>query len=132
MAYMSQDLKTKLSPKIKRILKQYNLKGSLSVRHHSTLVLTISSGPIDFIDNFNTTGHYSGPRNRAEDYIQVNEYYIDRHFSGDAATVLLELREAMDEGNFDHSDRQSDYFHVGWYTNINIGKWNKPYQLVSN
>ncbi len=131
MAYMNQELKNKLAPKIKNILKKYNLKGSLSVRHYSTLVLTISGGSIDFIDNFNTTGWYDGPSNKAEDYIQVNEYYIDRHFSGDAAKALLELRDAMGEGNFNHSDIQSDYFHVGWYTNINIGKWNKPYALAN-
>lgn len=131
MAYVSQELKSKLAPKIKSVLKKYNLKGSISVKHHSTLVVTISSGDIDFIDNFNQTGFYDGPVNKAKDYIQVNEYYIDRHFSGKAAEALLALRDAMDEGNFDESDIQSDYFHVGWYTNINIGKWDKPYAVTA-
>ena len=35
----------------------------------------------------------------------------------------------MMEGNFDNSDPQSDYFSVGWYTDINVGKWNKPYVM---
>jgi hypothetical protein len=33
-------------------------------------------------------------------------------------------------GNHDRSDIQSDYFDVGWYVDINIGRWNKPYALV--
>jgi hypothetical protein len=33
------------------------------------------------------------------------------------------------EGNHDNSDIQSDYFDVGWYVEVNIGKWNKAYDL---
>jgi hypothetical protein len=33
----------------------------------------------------------------------------------------------MNDGNWDKSDIQSDYFNVGWYVDVNIGKWNKPY-----
>ena len=42
MAYISQEDKKALAPKIKSILKQYGLKGSLSIRHHPTLVLNIA------------------------------------------------------------------------------------------
>ena len=37
----------------------------------------------------------------------------------------------MNDGNHDRSDPQSDYFDVGWYVDVNIGKWNKPYTLVA-
>jgi hypothetical protein len=33
----------------------------------------------------------------------------------------------MNAGNHNNSDVQSDYFDVGWYIDVNIGKWNKPY-----
>jgi len=33
----------------------------------------------------------------------------------------------MNTGNWDKSDIQTDYFNVGWYVDVNIGKWNKPY-----
>jgi len=36
----------------------------------------------------------------------------------------------MDIGNHDRSDIQSDYFDVGWYKSVNIGKWNKPYEVT--
>ena len=55
MAYMSQERKQQRAPIIKAILKKYGVKGSLSVRNHSTLVLNIKSGKIDFIENFIAT-----------------------------------------------------------------------------
>jgi hypothetical protein len=48
MAYMNQETKHKIAPKVKKILDSYNLKGTLSVSNRSTLVLTISSGKINF------------------------------------------------------------------------------------
>jgi hypothetical protein len=44
----------------------------------------------------------------------------------DAQAVI----DAMNDGNHDNSDIQSDYFDVGWYTHINVGRWNKPYLLT--
>ena len=117
MAYIDQQKKKELLPQIKTILKKYGLKGSLSIRNHMTLVLKIKSGPIDF---------------GVKDYIQVNEYYIDEHYTGIAKDCLLELKEAMNVGNYDHSDIQSDYFCVGWYTNIYIGSYDQPYRLLTD
>ena len=117
MAWMSQDRKKEMAPKIKAILKKYEMKGSLGVRHHSTLVLNISAGPIDF------------GQEEQNGYIQVNGYHLESHYSGKALDFLNEINDAMNVENFDKSDLQSDYFHVGWYTSINIGKWDKPYSL---
>jgi len=50
--------------------------------------------------------------------------------SGEAKAFLTEVYEAMMEGNHNNSDIQSDYFDVGWYVNIQVGKWNKPYELI--
>ena len=55
MAYMSQERKQSLAPSIKAVLKKYGVKGTLAVRNHSTLVLNIKSGSIDFIENFIAT-----------------------------------------------------------------------------
>ena len=126
---MSQDRKKELAPKIKDILKGYCLKGSLSVQHHSTLVLNITEGEIDFCKNFNET---ASERTRdAEGYIQVNHYWYHRHFSGIAKDVLKRLIDAMNIGNHNNSRPEIDYFDIGWYIDINIGKWNKPYKVVA-
>lgn len=124
---MSQEKKAKIAPKVKEILKRYGIKGRLGVNNHSTLVLNITEGKFDFLANFNKT--CSEDPYRALSYIDVNVYHFDKHFTGLALAFLSEVYEAMMEGNHDRSDIQSDYFDVGWYVDINIGKWNKPYVL---
>jgi hypothetical protein len=133
MAFVSQELKSKLAPKIKAICKKYKVKASLAVNNHSTLVLNVQSSPIDFITNYNETVSTRPEYNRfspAERSISVNPYWYQDHFSGKAKAFLSEVLPAMNDGNFDKSDIQSDYFHVGWYVSVNIGKWNKPYEVV--
>lgn len=140
MAYMSQEKKAKIAPVVKSILKKFGVKGSLSVRHHSTLVLNLKSGPIDFVENYIETDSklFHGGK-MSEDQIEyirknqsvdVNPYWFKEHFSGIALDFMKEVFVAMNEGNHDRSDIQSDYFDVGWYSDVNIGKWNAPYILV--
>ena len=119
MAYVSQEDKKKLAPEIKKVLSKYGMKGSISIRHHSTLVVTLQSGSIDF-------GEYT----HGDGYIQVNTYHIDSHYRGKAKNFLTELLAAMKGPNyFNNDDAMTDYFHRSHYTDINVGKWNKPYFL---
>jgi hypothetical protein len=124
MAYVSQELKSKLAPQIKAICKKYGVKASLAVRNHSTLALNIKSGKIDFI------GDYGDSDDARKFGIQVNPYHYKNHFGGKAKAFLSEVIPAMNDGNWDKSEIQYDYFNVGWYIDVNIGKWNKPYELT--
>jgi hypothetical protein len=125
MAYMSQEKKARIAPAVKAILKKYKVKGSLSVRNHSSLVLTIKEGSVDFYSDYGTTPE---ARKDAEKFgIQVNPYWYQDHFVGKSKKFLEEVIPAMNSGNHNNSDVQSDYFDVGWYIDVNIGKWNKPY-----
>lgn len=128
MAYMNQERKAQIAPKVKEILKKYDMKGSLSVDNHSTLVLNIKSGPIDFWADMQYNA-FSGNLSNLWDggYIYVNTYWVDMHYSGVSYEFLREVIDAMNVGNHDNSDIMSDYFDVGWYVNVNVGKWNKPY-----
>lgn len=115
MAYMSQEHKARLAPTIKSICKKYGIKASLAVRNHSTLVLNIKEGKIDF----------------GGDSIQVNTYWVHDHYEGVARRFLEEMVEAMKGPDFfDESDAMTDYFHRSHYIDINVGQWNRPYQLV--
>ena len=119
MAYVSQADKAKLAPEIKKVLSKYGMKGSISIRHHSSLVVTLQSGAIDF-------GEYT----HGDGYIQVNVYHIERHYKGKAQAFLTELLAAMKGPDyFNNDDAMTDYFHRSHYTDINVGKWNKPYFL---
>jgi hypothetical protein len=134
MAYMNQDRKAKLAANVKPILKKYGIKGTLST-DRSSIALNIKSASIDFITNYNETvlAQPGGFRNGspAEKYMSVNRYRFQEQFSGKAKKFLTEVMKALNEGNHDRSDSQTDYFDVGWYVSVNIGKWNKPF-VVEN
>ena len=125
MAYMSQEHKAKLAPTIKAICKKYNVKASLAVRNHSTLVLNVKQGDIDFFADF---GNEASARQFG---IQVNPYHYKSHFAGRSKDFLSEVIPAMyGPDYFDESDIQTDYFHCSHYIDVNIGQWNKPYALI--
>lgn len=132
MAYFTQDMKKDLSPKIKALCKKYKVSASTAVDNHSTFVLNIKSSPIDFITNYNETRKRETPwaSEPEKDYLRVNEYYIEQNFSGDALTFLTQVRSLMSLGNWDNSRHEVDHFDIGWYTQINIGKWNKPFVVA--
>ena len=125
MAFMSQQRKAELAPKIKEICKRHGVRASLAVHNHSTLVLNIKSGKIDFI------GDYEGNKDNAKGHIQVNTYWYHEHFDGAAQAFLKEVIPAMMVGNHNNSDPMTDYFDVGWYIDVNVGQWNKPYLLTA-
>jgi hypothetical protein len=124
MAYMNQETKKAIAPVVKNILKKYGVKGTLGVRNHSTLVLNITEGKIDFLKDYF--------RNNDEDrgYISVNRYWFHEHFDGVAKACLSEVIEVMNSGNWNNSRIEVDYFDVGWYVDVNIGKWDKPYKHI--
>ena len=116
MAYVSQELKAKLAPTIKAVLKKYKVKGSISVRNHSSLVVTLKEGAVNF----------------GKDHADVNTYYINDHYAGKARGLLNELKAAMEGPEFFcEDDSQTDYFHRSHYIDIYIGKWDKPYVCVA-
>ena len=131
MAYVSQEMKKRLTPAIKAVLKKHRVKASISVNNHSTLCVNISTGAIDFIGEQNKKNMEIGSRRgmpfiESDGYIQVNEYYPETY--GDGAEFLTELVEAMKGPEyFCNDDVMTDYFHRSHYTSINVGKWNKPY-----
>jgi len=136
MAYVSQETKKELSVNIKKVLKKYGMKGTIAVRHHSTLVVNIKSGKLDIIGNwfnhvtrFRDTNEY-GDVITKPDYMDENVYWINENYTGEVKSFLSELLDAMKGDKwFDKSDIQSDYFHTAWYNDINIVKWNQPYSL---
>lgn len=127
MAYMNQARKSIIAAALKNIIPA-GWKYSLSVDNHCSIVLTIAAAPVDLLGmslklaNENQTDLIS-PR----DYFSVNPYYLDRQFSGKTLALFNRINAAMNEGNHDNPDIRTDYFDVGWYTDINVGRWDKPF-----
>lgn len=147
MAYISQEEKKEFTPAIKAVLKKYGMKGTLAIRHHSTLVCNIKSGDLDIIGCNNKTTMKSnryydtnvydlrGKMARLkEQYIDVNPYWIDENYAEDQNVVafIKELKEAMEGPRFfNEDDSMTDYFHRSHYTDINVGNYNTPYECTT-
>ena len=112
MAYMNVERKNQLAPGIKKVLAEYGMKGTIAKDDYA-LNVNLKSGPIDFGTD------------------SVNEYHIASHFTGVAKEFLLKLKDAMMIGNHNNSRIEIDYFDVGWYIKINVGKWDKAYEVTA-
>ena len=124
MAYIGQKEKKELAPAIKNVLKTYGMKGSIAIDNHSSLVVNVKEGVLDFTNHFT---HGDG-------YIQVNTYHIDNWYSGTIKNFLNDLVKAMKGTSwYNNTDAMIDYFDIAYYVDINIGKWDKPYvQTMQN
>jgi len=115
MAYMNSEKKAIIASNLKPVLKKFGVKGSLSVDHHSSIVLTLKSGKIEF----------------GSDRQQVNPYWFHEHYDGVAKEFLTEAFAALKSaGWYNNTRSEIDYFDIAYYVDINIGKWNKPYQFI--
>jgi hypothetical protein len=99
-------------------------------------VLTLKSGAIDFIGNSNRVcgnDHYQvarGFKPTTSGYDQVNPYWFQDHYDGEAKAFLTEAFKALKSADwYDKSDAMTDYFNTAYYVDVNIGKWDKPYEL---
>lgn len=134
MAYMNQEKKRELAPAIKAVLKKYDMKATIGVHNHSTLVIRINSGKLDIITNAmqcaQQRADFDATRWHGVTNIGVNHYWLKERFSGRVLEFLTELVAAAMKGNHDRSDIQSDYFDVGWYLDVKVGSWDKPYVVT--
>jgi hypothetical protein len=113
---MNQEKKAVIKAAMDKVLKARGFKYSLRVDHYSSITCTIAAGPVDF----------------GADYEQVNLYWIDDHYSGEALQILQECREALQAaGYYDRSNAQIDYFDTAYYMHLNIGAWDTPYKLTA-
>ena len=145
MAYVSQEMKKDLAPQIKAVLKKYGLKGSIGVRHHSSLVVNIKSGILDLVGASNKHRIEEAKRRGNEpyidNYIQVNENYVSDWMKAIGESKIAkfydELVAAMKGVGsqsvewYNNSDIMTDYFDRAYYIDINVGQWNKPYEVTA-
>jgi hypothetical protein len=115
MAYFTQEMKKAVAPKLKAIGKKYGVKLSISVRNYSKLVIVVQSGSVDFSEKVEEARlRYTGKR---------WGFYVNE----DATNLMNELNDTAHVGNHDNSDIMTDYFDVGYYVDVQVGKWDKPY-----
>ena len=138
MAYMTQENKAHIAAVLKQQLAEkfptVRLKWSLSVLHHSTLVLKVKSGNVDFFGALN-------PETINQDILRavmtvnamhLNPYHFQNRFVEGAVQDLLgTIVSSLNHGNWDRSHPETDYFDVGWYIDVYIGTSKAPYQFIA-
>jgi hypothetical protein len=135
MAYMSQEKKAIIKAALDKVLKPRGIKYSLRVRDNMAIHCTITAAPIDFIGNFaaKSGDKYQLREGARLDHLQVNLYWINDHFTGEAAEVLTQAAEALKAaGYYDNSNSQIDYFDTAYYMHLDIGRYDKPFQFIDN
>jgi len=132
MAYMNQEKKTQINTLLKQAIPA-NWKWSLAVRHYSTIILTISSAPLDLVAEYAAERYTAEERAEciANKHVDVNPYYWQEHFTGELLDIFAKIFAALNLNNHDRSDIQTDYFDAGHYVKVNIGKWDKPFNVQS-
>lgn len=111
MPYITNEEMTEKRNAIKKAFP--NWKFSITRHNYSTIVVDILQAPIDLVNN-------SGNRN-------VNCFYIKETFTGEAKEALLKIHDIAANGKRALTYDQ-DYGSVPtFYTDINIGKWDKPF-----
>ncbi len=126
MAYVSKEKKAKIAAELKKVMPA-GWKYSLAVKHGSTIVLTIAKGPAELL-----TANRRKEEKRRGGYIQLNPYYLHEEYEGNEELVatFAAISAALNLDNHDNSDLMTDYFDVGHYVSINIGRYDKPFQVV--
>jgi hypothetical protein len=138
MAWVHKDTVTKVRNGLKLLNKEYGMKTSVSGTNSSSLNVRIISGKIDLIQNYIDTVNAANVMRDYEEvvkymqrnrYVQVNHYWLDSHYNGLALEYLEKVKAIMSVDHWDKSDIQSDYFNCAYYMHINIGAWDKPFEV---
>ena len=135
MAYIS----TNEIKEIRKSLKEKfgkNIKFSVTRDHYTGVRISLMEGVIDFFDgSMDMTDKYSGRVQKFDGYAQINHYHT--HFYGAYTELFNKISEiahtapglAGGKSYYCNDDTMTDYFDRAYYVSINVGKWDKPYEI---
>lgn len=122
MAYMNKELKAKIVAEIKKVLPK-DWKATYKVENLSTIIVTIRKAPVVLKDVFeNAREDESFPYN-------VNMHNVKTVCKDEkVAETVQKIVDAMEMFNHNNSDSMTDYFDIGYYTTLQFGSWDKPFE----
>lgn len=112
------------------------LKFGVRRNHGSEVVVTIKSGTVDF----GSLWADRKPGDYAYGNIMVNQYHVTEENYGPHVEMFNKIFDIIRQApgtieggtaHFDDSDSMTDYFHCAYYFTLNVGSWDKPYQMVT-
>ena len=116
MAYIStEEVKVIREELKKNFPSRLGWKLSIVRRDYLSLSISIIKAPFELRNDQNNA------------YEQVNQYWIESRENKQSIPPLKKIFEIANKNNYDRSDVQSDYFDIGYYLNISIGHFGKPF-----
>lgn len=130
MAYMNQEKKAAIRAELVKVIPA-SWKWTLGVRHHSTIVFTVRSAPVNLIgewlETVNAKRSCQGDELRERpNHVDPNVYYLQDQFTT-SLPIMQAIKTALNLNNHDRSEPETDYFDVGHYIDIKLGTWDKPF-----
>ena len=118
MAYITSERVKEIRNAIKLLCPSKDgWKVSVIREHHSVVDVTILEAPFEL-------------RNDPEQsYEQTNPYYLAERVNIPSRDILSKISKVANEGNYDRSDVQSDYFDVGFYFRLSWERWDEPFKV---
>lgn len=72
-------------------------------------------------------------------YTKVNHHWLKHTlpnettiYTEECRTVLMRIKEIVNEYNYDNSDPVTDFYDVNFHFELNIGKWDKPFVQIGS
>lgn len=112
MAYIKKEQAAAVRAELKK--KFPKVRFSVRIEHYSTLHISIMESPYDWSSVARyKDGHVKLSWRSPKDYPH--------------SQFLEQIIEIAMRGNWDKSDSMTDYFNVGWYFDLEVGRWDRPH-----
>ena len=120
---ISKEVKAELRnefPEYKWSVRKESFSGGFSIN------VTIVSGP----ENPIATGEtYAQLGKVIEDYFSGKYSSNGYELTNNGKELIERVWEIINKDNYNNSDHMTDYFSVGYYTHLDLGKRNKPFEV---
>ena len=138
MAYISAEDVKHIRNELKKELPQY--KFSVVRDHHSSVSIALMKGPAfkdhEYFDRYAQETKI-GNLSDGEHHL-INQHWLEEFYGKENAKILDKIHviakpaPAKNGGKvwYNDSDAMIDYFDIAYYIHINVGKWNKQYEIV--
>ena len=138
MPYVDQSVIDDVRAELKALNKKYGMKATASGKGTSSLTITISAGPLDFLNQmkaYYAARQYLGQSDYVTDLKELtgvgfNHYHDEDKYTGKEQEYLKEIKRIVYKHHWNDSDVMTDYFSCSYYIHVKFGKWNKSYNCT--
>lgn len=123
MAYINKEQVSQKRSEIKKAFPDCKF----SIRknaHSSTLQVSLIKSKVEVRQNPDVDGNI----------IDINHYWIDdsKYLNEYGKKLFKKIKDISNQGNHNRSDSMTDYFDVGWYLDLSIGDYGRPYEVTED